>query len=99
MHAYFPMGEMATTVGVSVFDCPLWLHALYKFVKAVDRLAWVRGRLSMVDYVLSGVAKGSPTELFINYLVACTEGSWHDYLIPVGQRGNVLAQLTLLHIP
>lgn len=49
----------------------------------------------MVDYVPNDVAEGSLTRL-----LSVMEGLWHEYLILVGQRrDNVLALLTLLHIP
>lgn len=61
------MEEMAPTVGTSVFSHQVWPCALYKFVEEAHRLLWVRGRLSMVDYVLNSVVEGTPAKEFINH--------------------------------
>ena len=91
--------EHVTTVGARVFGCPVWPQAYNDFVHTVDRVAWVCNRLAQVDYDPIDVPEGSSASNFVRHVSAGKKDSWQVYTIPDDQRDNVLALLTLLHMP
>ncbi len=86
-----------TAVGASVFGRPVWPSAFHDFVHAIDREAWVRERLTRVDFELVGVSEGGPS-VFLRDVMSRVDSSWCSYAIPGDQRDNTLAALTLLHV-
>ena len=91
--------ERVAAVGASVFGRPVWPQAYNAFIQAADRATWVRERLAEVDYDPVGVPEGGPAARFIRDVMAGEEEVWRWYAIPDAQRDNVLAMLTLLHVP
>ena len=87
-----------TAVGASVFGRPVWPSGFHDFVHATDRGAWVRERLTRVDFELVGVLEGGPS-VFLRDVMSRVDSSWSSYAIPGDQRDNTLAALTLLHVP
>ena len=87
-----------TAVGASVFGRPVWPSAFHDFVHAIDREAWVRERLTRVDFELVGVSEGGPS-VFVRDVMSRVNSSWCSKGIPGDQRDNTLAALTLLYVP
>ena len=88
-----------TAVGASVFGRPVWPSAFHDFVHAIDREAWVRERLTQVDFKLVGVLEGGPSVFLRDVIMSRVDSSWCSYAIPGDQRDNTLAALALLHVP
>jgi hypothetical protein len=88
-----------TAAGASVFRHPVWPRAYHNFVHALDHDAWVCKRLSQADFVPVGVPAWGPASYFIRHVLAHVDESCWAYVVPVDQRDNVLAMLTLLHMP
>ena len=59
-----------TSVGATVFGRPMWPHALYDFVHAVNRDVWVRERLGVANYKTVGVPEGSSAAAFVRDVLA-----------------------------
>ena len=55
--------------------------------------------MAEVDYDPVGVPEGGPASRFVQDVMAGDEEVWRLYTIPDVQRDNVLAMLTLLHVP
>lgn len=55
---------------VSVFGQPVCPRALYALIEAMDWLAWVQQRLTVVRFVPNGVLVRNPDEAFINHVLA-----------------------------
>ena len=91
--------ERVAAVGASVFGHPVWPQAYNAFIQAADRASWVREKLAEVDYDPVGVPEGGPAAGFVRDVMAGEEEVWRSYAIPDAQRDNVLAMLTLLHVP
>ena len=45
------------------------------------------------------IPEGCPAAAFVNQVLVPMEYNWHDYVIPVDWWDDVMAWLTLLHIP
>ena len=91
--------ERVVAVGASVFGRPVWPQVYNAFIQAADRATWVRERLAEVDYDPVGVPEGGPAARFVRDVMAGEEEVWRSYAIPDAQCDNVLAMLTLLHVP
>ncbi len=65
----------------------------------MDRDAWVCKRLSQADFVPVGVPAWGPASYFIRHVLAHVDELWLAYVVPVDQWDNVLAMMTLLHMP
>ena len=91
--------EHVTAVGASVFGCPVWPQVYNDFVHAVDLAAWVHNRLAQVNYDLIGVPEGGSASNFVRHMLVGVEDLWWVYATPDDQQDNVLALLTLLHMP
>lgn len=86
-------------MGASAFCCPVWPQVYDEFVRSADHTAQVCDRLVQVDFDLIYVPEWSPVLYFVRCVVPCIEGWWCEYATFVDQWDNVLAILTLLHMP
>lgn len=64
-----------------------------------DCSAWVGQRLAKVVFEPHSMPEGSPALMFVDNVLAHTEHNWQDYEISEDHWDNMLAQLTLLHMP
>ena len=83
--------EGMTAVGASVFGHPMWPHAYYDFVCAVDHEVWIQERLVQADFKTIGVSEGSPAMAFVRDMLARVDNLWCMYSIPEDQQDNALA--------
>ncbi len=54
-----------TAVGAIMFSQPVWPHALYDFVRALDHDGWFRERLAVADFKIVGMPEGSTAAAFV----------------------------------
>lgn len=90
---------VASTIRMSVFDQPVWSGALYDFMGMADCAACVDWRLRWVDFMPNGMPEGCLAVLFINQVQVHMENGWGDYMVPMDRQDDVLAWLSLLHMP
>ena len=77
----------------------MWPWEYNNFDHAADHGVWVCDRLAQADFDPIGVTERISASDFVRHVLLGIEVSWQMYAIPDDRRDNVLALLTLLHMP